>query len=202
MKLKYFIGILVLLLVMVGTASAQSFFLTNANEPYFQGKIQIRVDPDELNGKIAVQYESDGVDEVPIGIDMIFYNLDKDNGYQVTKVMEGDVETTGYWTLNFDGDVAAEGGDWGHFSSHKNLGPADSGGITEPIIFTLSSAFPDGIPANLQGHRVAVHIRFSNGKSTWVTDGNGAEIPEFPSIALPIAAVMGIMFIMGSRKKE
>ncbi len=32
--------------------------------------------------------------------------------------------------------------------------------------------------------------------------GSSADIPEFPSIALPVAAIMGIMFIFGRRKTE
>ena len=33
-------------------------------------------------------------------------------------------------------------------------------------------------------------------------DRPGTNIPEFPSIALPVAAVIGIMFLVGRRKKQ
>ncbi|TFH04717.1 MAG: PEF-CTERM sorting domain-containing protein, partial [Methanosarcina sp.] len=36
--------------------------------------------------------------------------------------------------------------------------------------------------------------------STWV--GGSAQIPEFPSIALPVVAILGLMFILVSRRKE
>jgi len=200
MKLRYIIGILALFLLMVGTASAETFLLTNANEPYFQGKIQIQVNVDEANGKISVQYLSDDVPETPLGIDTFYYNLDgSDTGlYRISNVMEGSTDATAAWNKNFDG-TTADG--FGKFLSRQSLNSGGDGGISDPIVFTLFNSFT-GIDPNTYGHRVAIHIRFSDDKSTWVTDGNGSEIPEFPSIALPVAAVIGIMFIVGSRKKE
>jgi hypothetical protein len=196
-RLKYIIGILALLLLTVTTVSAET--LTTANEDYFKGKIEIQVNYDETNGKIDVKYVSDGVPEEPIGIDTFYYNLD-DETHGITNVMEGGVDATSSWHRNFDG-LTADG--FGNFLSHQSLNSAGTGGISDPIVFTLASSFPLGIDPNEQGHRVAVHIRFENDKSTWVTNGNDTtEIPEFPSIALPVAAIMGIMFIVGSRRKE
>lgn len=47
----------------------------------------------------------------------------------------------------------------------------------------------------------AAHVQWGSG-SAFFGPGGSTSIPEFPSIALPIAAIMGIMFIVGRRRKE
>lgn len=36
----------------------------------------------------------------------------------------------------------------------------------------------------------------------WVQPVTSANVPEFPSVALPVAAILGLMFIFGRRKQE
>jgi hypothetical protein len=77
-------------------------------------------------------------------------------------------------------------------------------------VIALNSSFTESqLPKNDLGNSIVVHLAFGtklidvSGKeqdSSWV--GDGTEIPEFPSIALPVAAIMGIIFIVGSRRKE
>jgi len=65
-------------------------------------------------------------------------------------------------------------------------------------------------PKNELDNIMVVHLQFGTGEievtegenigSSWL--GTGLQIPEFPTIALPVAAIMGIMFIIGRRKKE
>jgi hypothetical protein len=47
----------------------------------------------------------------------------------------------------------------------------------------------------------AAHVQWGTG-SAYFGPGGTTQIPEFPSMALPIAAIMGIMFIFGRRRKE
>jgi len=197
MRAIYFIGILAFFLIMVSSASAETIYLTKANEPEFDGKINIRVDYDGNAKTIAVKYLGDDTSYSPLGIDTFFYNLDSGT-YEVVNVKEGSQDKTNDWKTNFGGTEASE---FGNFLSYKNKGPASTAGINEYILFTLKNEF-SSIPPNVNEHRVAVHIRFSDGKSTWVTDGNTNDIPEFPSIVLPVAAIMGIILISQNRRKK
>ena len=42
----------------------------------------------------------------------------------------------------------------------------------------------------------------SNEASATVTKVNTSSVPEFPSLTLPVASIIGIMFVLGRRKKE
>lgn len=44
--------------------------------------------------------------------------------------------------------------------------------------------------------------RFNEGNTCWRRPGHGTPIPEFPTVALPIAAVIGMLFFFQNRKKK
>lgn len=44
--------------------------------------------------------------------------------------------------------------------------------------------------------------RFNEGNTCWRRPGHGTPIPEFPTVALPIAAVIGLVFFFQHRKKK
>lgn len=52
----------------------------------------------------------------------------------------------------------------------------------------------------ISGYSIVVKVSWNGDQSNWV--GGKAEIPEFPSMTLPIAAIMGIMLIFGRKRKE
>jgi len=58
------------------------------------------------------------------------------------------------------------------------------------------------LTTNLQPSKVAVHYAFVSDHSGFVSSGNSGNIPEFPTVAIPVAAILGIMFIFGRRNKE
>ena len=57
-----------------------------------------------------------------------------------------------------------------------------------------------------KGFSIVVHIGWEDssgvGKSAWVGNGYNGYIPEFPTIALPVAGILGLMLILGRRNKE
>ena len=127
------------------------------------------------------------------GIDKVYYNLE----YPVIDVISVDgVAITGFggWTIK---STPAQASSFGKFDGYVK----DSSGDGTDIVFKLNGM--KSIPFNENGHRVAVHLRFDDDSdgvtvcegSTFLTD-----IPEFPTVALPIAAILGLMFIFGRKR--
>jgi hypothetical protein len=50
---------------------------------------------------------------------------------------------------------------------------------------------------------LAVHYRLhgSPAGTYFVTNGPSVSVPEFPTIALPVVAILGLMLILGRRNK-
>ncbi|WMW24097.1 PEF-CTERM sorting domain-containing protein [Methanolobus sediminis] len=109
------------------------------------------------------------------------------------------------------GDAA--GNPFGTFLTKTTTNDAELKG-TDPITIYVTITSWDGtLPANDDENVISIHIqRIGPGDedSAWVTvgyceedDGNGGtqEIPEFPTIALPIAAIIGLAFIFQRRKE-
>ncbi|MDF1531896.1 MAG: PEF-CTERM sorting domain-containing protein [ANME-2 cluster archaeon] len=65
------------------------------------------------------------------------------------------------------------------------------------VTITLSPSAPVGAQYNIQ-----VSAPGANPLDIGVASRNVNSIPEFPTVALPIAAILGLMFIISSRKKE
>ena len=188
MKLKYIIGVLVCLLAMAGTASAQQLNL-NINQhgdiiPY------IGTSP---GYQIFADYSGNTVHIYAVGDTHKEFSM-----HRIFIESAVPIDPAGYpgWTLHSDRD--ADSIDNFHYEFMKN-GNTD----VDDVTFTFNSPISPACSPN--GYAIAVQLRAHNG------GGNGAfytskcpttPIPEFPSIALPIAAIMGIMFVIGSRKKE
>ncbi len=74
-----------------------------------------------------------------------------------------------------------------------------------PIVLTLQDEFSN-LPKNDDGNSIIVHISFGEEEkdllvgSTWA--GGSTEIPEFPTMVLPVAAILGLLFIAGRKRKE
>lgn len=103
------------------------------------------------------------------------------------------------WTVS-DKQTAKMYGDFSTEISRK-MGDTDTPG---PVYIVLKPGCDSELQANEDGYIIAVHVqRLGEGAegSTWVTcGGNNQEIPEFPTIALPLAAIIGLAFIFGRRK--
>ena len=218
MKLKHVIGILVFLLLAVGSASAaeQTAVLTEDNSNL--GAAQIAQIPDGLI-KVAVTYNPslgtitykytgyeayDGIHpyiESP-KIDMIAYNLGIDGSVSP--------ET---WTK--ESNTRMDG--FGLYSRKYTISGSNSNRLAQ-VTVTLNENTPTPLLPTT-GNVVALHLAFSGAHkadgslvdglkditlgegSTYLT-GGVTQVPEFPTMVLPVAAILGVMFIFGNRKKE
>jgi len=229
-KLKYIIAVLALLLLMVGTASAAitTYTLTEDNTNVNRdnpgtlpsGIIKVVVTYDDVAGTITYldqsPHDSAGETRPYLGdpkIDEVAYNLDidaasilaYDDGSQLVLawVLDNNNQVDGFGTFARD-----------YTTSLANYQRPDK------VVVTLAS--PDGpIPLNEFNKSVALHLAFEgayypNGTaideidedgvnvgllgSTYLADGT--QIPEFATIATPIAAIIGLLFVFSSRKKE
>ncbi len=186
------------LTLMAGAASAAEYYLTNTNTQELDG-ISVKVITDGDGKTISVKLDNNPVTNTPLGIDAFYYNLNN----PITGADESG------WHFNAL-STTADG--FGNFAIKGSGKPAGTGGISSPIVFTLTDTFTN-IPTNGHSATIAVHVRFSDGCSGWVSDGittssqsNSAckpstSVPEFPTIALPIAGIMGLVFIFQQRRK-
>ena len=192
------IGIIVAIFS-VGFASAdQTILLTQSNEGFTDFEVTVTTNSTTNEMRVTVTGLPDG--HTVKGIDKVYYNLP----YQVVNVISVDgvpIKGLGEWSNQKNPPHQASS--FGKFDGCVK----DSGGTGTDIIFELSE-MDDTIPFNENGHRVAVHLRFDDddesegvtvsengGGSTFLTD-----IPEFPTIALPIVAILGLMFIFGRKR--
>ena len=91
---------------------------------------------------------------------------------------------------------------------------ASGGGTVDQITITTPDTFT--VPANLAVYKDIgnIHITLSNsapigakytftvgGKHFVVARATVSSVPEFPTVALPVAAILGLVFIFGRRKE-
>ncbi len=200
------IGIFTMILLSGGasatcTADANTVCLTNTNNNELTG---IVVKVDISNKDLNVQLDNNPVSNNALGIDKFYYN----SNTQVSGVFIGTTDVTTNWVSN---GQATQADGFGPFPSGRYQNSAGTDGINSPITFRfgVNPSFDPPKP------EMAVHIRFDT-CSGWVsnrvhsgTDNTDTtfgctsnKIPEFPTVALPIAAVIGLIFIMQRLKKE
>lgn len=195
MKLIHIIsGVLLFLLIAVSSASAQEFHLTTVNDHTYDGKIDIKVTVDGTT--ITVQDVSpalNGVSNVDVKAIGIVNPVDN----PVTSVTdESGAGST--WTHTAGTFNRAGFGDFTTFCEKGNKIKTRG-----PIKLTLQNPIVN-LPTNTDGNNIIVHISFGQENkdvlvgSTWV----GGSIPEFPTVALPVAAILGLMFILQRRKEN
>ena len=189
-----FIGIIVAIFS-VGFASAETILLTQSNEGFTGFEVTVTTNLGTNEMRVTVTGLPAG--HIVKGIDKVYYNLP----YQVVDVISVDGATiSGLGGWSNQNNPPFQASSFGKFDGYVK----DSGGTGTDIIFELNDM--DTIPFNVNEHRVAVHLRFddesegvtlseNDGSSTFLTD-----IPEFPTVALPIAAILGLMFIFGRKR--
>lgn len=183
----------VMMLAGAATATTTTTILGNTNTPQLAG-IKVSATYDDVAKTISVQYVAGSapVANTVLGIDKIYYNL-------ANTVSSGPAG----WNFNVPGPRADS---FGEFLSNKNSNPSGTDGISSPIVFTLSD-FTLPIAANGNGATTAVHIRFSNDCSGWVSDGTAgsepnlncsappAPVPELNPLILVSAGLLGLMLL-------
>ncbi|MDQ1252418.1 MAG: hypothetical protein QG646_1539 [Euryarchaeota archaeon] len=209
MRLKLIIGILALLLLMVGTASA--FELSDSDKTGATDNVGVFVTYNGNQIIFSVEERIAGLDE---RIDKIAFNIptsyvekiqiEDKHGDEITVYNVRD-NIPEYWIKN-DEDKNMGGG-FGDFESY--FANSGSGATTVTVTLTSSSAV-EALSAST-GYQVAAHAAWGTGSAYFAGPGTqpleppqppDTEIPEFPTIAMPVAAILGLMFVFGRRKQE
>jgi len=208
-KSAVLVGIFVLLVFTVGAASAETFYLTNTSE---------KIDGQSIDD-ICVKVEFNGTHINVEDISPRFAG-DSDVNLQVIKVciQDDNIKSvhdasglTGPWTHSYDS--AGSTSEFGEFLTVCEHDKNDKNQKTRgPIIIELNEEVAQ-LPRNELNNSIVVHLQFGTGEinvtededtqmigSSWLV--TGSQIPEFPSLILPVAAIMGLMLIMGRRKKN
>jgi hypothetical protein len=123
----------------------------------------------------SLQWQAGADNELTaLGIDTVFYNCDGCSG--VFEVWENGIDTgsdvTSDWKLNFGGGNS--GGGFGTFSSLKNLDSGGTSGIDPDMLYFVFNGAVDFITNNNDA-MFAVHVRYEQDCSGWVSDGNTTE---------------------------
>lgn len=208
MRLKFIIGILAFFLLVVGTASAEitSYVMDEENDEYGYGiDIKVRVDYDSTANTMSFTVIEPK------------NQLYQEEGYTISKV-----NLVSIWIKTDSGNVQVlSPAGWGTPSSNQgsigNFGKFDTeirtdnenikfeGPVTIQLLngVTLDSLREDAG----SDYVVAAHVAFEKSGEKGVVGCSGkvrgyTPIPEFPTIALPIAAILGLMFVFGRRKQK
>lgn len=199
MDKRILLKVIIIFALIVNVASAETIILDNVNEPAIPDGFEVTVTTDSDSNTMRVEVTNCPDGWTVNGIDKFYNNLDGVS-YAVTLVDGTDISSS-TWSQNVRSTNTAG---FGTFLSGKIADTSNTAGISTDITLTLSDM--DIIPANANGHKVAVHMRLldPDGKdsSTFLTDIPSNDIPEFPTIALPVAAILGLMFIIKNRRKE
>jgi len=194
------LGVLVLLLFMVGSAGATTFYLTNTSEDVNGIRINVTFD----GTRIFVTDESPalvGVQNVDIkGVKLYL-------GDEYVDSVADPRAPRNIWTHKPDYKQNFAGFGEFYTDCSKSTDKTKSRG---PVIITLKPSYTQShLTTNALGNSIVVHLGFGTelidvgGKkqdSSWVT--GDTQIPEFSSIAVPVMAILGLLFISGRRRKE
>ena len=185
------------------TIQLNNWNVTQLNDSGDRVDVTTGTDAAGKNTTLTVQWMAGAKNTLTaLGIDQFFYNtsghvdtlnkagkvIDTITANKVSSISGNNVT----WTLNFDG---AQGDGFGMFNSKKNDGPADTGGITAALVFTLSGLATFTGNDATHNARFAAHVRYGNNCSGFVSDGtassgsvtsnpNCAAVPEPHSLLL------------------
>jgi hypothetical protein len=183
-------------------ASAEQIILTSENSlpDGFEVTVNTYTSPDRMTLRVTKE---------PVGftgttIDQVFYNLN----IGVNAVENGD--GINYWQNNIIQNserwdyATGEGGNrcdgFGEFTKAITGGNNPKFGVDTDLVIRLNGMETFN-PNNK--NNVCVHLKFDNSvgstiSSFYITDF----IPEFPTVALPIAAVIGLVFFFQHKKRK
>ncbi len=186
------------LFVFGGTASAGSTLnltVPNDGSAHFIGLMDVGVTLDGQNISVECVRNDTFVDPA---IDKIYYHLDKD----VVSIID-ERNYPAAWGFDIKTPNGHNVANFGRFYTECTM-ESNSYRTAGPVVITLDGGFGEAIPLNDKGHSMAVHVRVRSADdgsddSVWLTNENGHEIPEFPTVALPIAAILGLAFIFNRR---
>jgi hypothetical protein len=193
-KTRYIIGILAILLFAVSSASATiiNYDITASNT----GKtISITVTYDTDTGKL--HFVDPNYMSSTQGILGIAYNAG--SALSITTV-----PSTNNWIVGGGPQGYAQGG-LGDFTTKYGK---TSSSVYKEVTVQFNSPYPIAMSENTVHNYVAVHYKWNafdnngNAITGFGSQGKTTPIPEFPTIAIPVAAILGLMLILGRRKND
>lgn len=198
MKLKFIIGILALLLLLIGTASAET--LGNCNYPVALNDVSVDASYSTLaDGTVTfvVAQVDSAVGNVwfkdvglPTEVSVADSGAVTDGSGTPLSYTVSEKTMAGYLVVK----VALPGGANEGASTVK---VKFSGTLPSDPFFIAHACWQNAIPGQYDSNGAQLtSAMFSSG-------GNPpTQVPEFPTMALPVAAILGLMFIFGLRKQE
>jgi hypothetical protein len=194
------VGILVFVILTVSNTSAFPIDILNKplDEPT-DANIQIGVTYDWANDQIIFRDASSNLNDP--GITEVAYNISIDADIYSYDSKNNLIQST--WDQEVNGQLDG----FGKFARMYKLTTPDNTNRPTKVVVQLKNDFNEEIPGQYQ---VAVHFIWgSPAASTGSTSINVAGIskgntqnPDSPFIALPIATLMGTIFILSNKKKE
>lgn len=213
MKTAHIIGIITFVVLATGITSAQSFDLSYSNTAGATDLVTVHA---MYEGKVITIWATDKTTGNDIKIDEIAFNLPS-SYVESTTIEEGKKEIKKtivvfnildnlgkHWELK-GGNSPYQISSTGQYSSaYKSPGSG-----ANRVVITLKNPISD-IPNNGNGFEIAAHVRWGSGSAFFAGPCDSCtpenppttNIPEFPSMVLPVAAILGLMFIFGRGKKS
>lgn len=189
---------------MVGTASATPFKLDFSNTPGATDKVNVYA---EYSGNTitfwVIPNSSNNV--VSADIKEIAFNISSTEVVSVKDASGAD------WNLKPNNPPYQVDGVGKYLSAFTNPSQSNK---QDRVTVTLKHNVVDIIQENNKGFEVAAHVAWvtqtgsvSDGTAQGTVDASAyfagpTEIPEFPTVALPVAAILGLMFTFGRKKDE
>jgi hypothetical protein len=192
------------LLMIVGTASAAAieFHLTeeDANE-YYKGNIDIKITVDDVSKTVELQILQPTTAKV--SMKTLLLNIPAD---QIVSVTDDNPKVD--WVIENDKGQGNAG--YGAMLTAVDRESGDQGTV-KYIKIQMGQDWDGVLPKNADNYSVVLHVtRLPEcPESVWLgyqdnSEDNGGpvqEIPEFPTVALPIAAILGLAFMFQRRKE-
>ena len=199
------IAVAICMLITIGTASSDEPVTTcymteeDANKPY-SGDINVSI---KTYNNSADRIEIELLEPVSYGnLQTILLNISTD-------CILGAVSDNPNIVWMVSEDKGSGNAGFGSMLTAVDKTPGDKNEIARKVMIYIDCADWDGNLTqyqNEEGYAVALHVTQldASDSSRWLgCDGGGGieEIPEFPIIALPIAAVLGLAFCFQRRKE-
>lgn len=184
MKLKFIIGMLICFISLTGTALAADTIYLNVDNIKGAG-VDVQTVTATLDSANSITFRTVPVDSNPQGW---FMGVGIPKGYTVSAVIDSNGNSLGSgWSIKENSQMDG----FGRFLECTTTGE------NKPTWVTVT--FSDGVITT--DTKLCAEVAWGTG-SCFFSNGEQTEIPEFPSIALPVAAMLGLMFVFGRKKEE
>ncbi|MCQ6962600.1 PEF-CTERM sorting domain-containing protein [Methanolobus chelungpuianus] len=195
MKLALIMAVFLLMIVGTASAAVTEFHLTeeDANE-YYDGDIDIKITVDDVSKTIELEVMEPNTEKV--SMKTVLLNIPAD---QIASVSDDNPKVD--WVVEDDKGQGNAG-----FGAMLTAVDRESGdqGTVQYIKIQMSQEWDGVLPKNVNDYSVVLHVTRlpGNPESVWLgLNGEVQEIPEFPTLALPIAAILGLAFMFQRRKE-